>query len=660
MHDISLLQDLVTIILVSIFIIVTFQKLKVPPIIGFLIAGMVVGPHGFHLISKKAEIEMLSEIGIIFLMFMIGVELSIKELISMWRKVFVGGSLQVFGTIILVGALGFSLGFSIQQSFFIGFLLALSCTAIALQLLHARGETKFVHGRASVGILIFQDLIVIPAVIFMPILTGKSEFSWGILGLLFLKIVAVLTLIVILARYVVPFVFKLILKTQNQGLFLVSVLGLCFSIALLTNQAGMSLPLGALFAGLIISESDYSHQAVVNVLPFRELFVSFFFVATGMLLDLKFVADNFLMVILLTLSAMAIKMIVLWGTAFLLNNPPKSRLMLLFYLFQVGEFSLLLSLQGKENGLITAEHYQYFLAVSIVTMALTPFVVLASNPIANFILKRKKMEHSENPFIHHSELTDHLVIIGYGLNGENLCRAAKKANIPYQIVELDNEAFSRAKQQNQPVIFGDARRDLILKLTHIENARVVAIAIGDAQVTKEIVRAIREHTKTAYIIVRTTQISEIDENLKLGADFVIPEEYETGIQIFTRVLNKYMIPIDEIHSYANSLRASNYSMLTNDESCIFAFQNLRMPERGLYTLKVEQSSNSVVGKKVFESQIRQRFGVNLLAIRRDYQYVTEINNETKILQGDLLYFFASVEQIQEINKYLALKNDHDV
>lgn len=668
MHDVSLLQDLVTVLLVSVFIIVVFQRLKVPSIIGFLLAGMVVGPYGFNLVSGTEQIEILSEIGIIFLMFMIGIELSIKELVAMWRKVFIGGGLQVFGTILLVTAIGILMKQPLNSSIFFGFLFSLSSTAIVLQLLQARREIKTTYGKTSVGILIFQDIIVVPMILLTPILAGKADNIWLEIGVLFLKIIAVLVVVLLLARYVVPYIFQLIMKTKNEELFLVAVLGLCFSVALLTHYVGLSLALGAFFAGLIISESDYSHHAVANVLPFRELFVSFFFVSTGMLLNLQFFVSHLGWVVLLAFGAMLIKMVVLGATARVLKNTITSRLMLMFCLFQVGEFSLLLSGIGKGYGLLSDANYQYFLSVSILTMALTPFVLNYSEPMVQFILKkviRKKeisgyQQGTSSNVSSEEELSGHLVIIGYGLNGENLCKAARRAQIPYVVIESDNQAFLRAKEHQEPVIFGDATRDVIIKHVNINQARAVAIAIGDAQATKDIVKIIRKYTQTAYVIVRTTQVSEIEENIKVGADFVIPEEYETGIQMFTRVLNRYMIPRDDIQAYVNKLRSSNYSLLTEDEQDNEGFAHMRVPEKGLYTLRVECGNNSVVGRSLFESQIRQRFGVTVLAIRRGNEYITDFSDDTQILQGDLLYLFATPDQICDISKKIVLKNELNV
>ncbi|WP_298523985.1 cation:proton antiporter [uncultured Christiangramia sp.] len=667
--EIPILQDIVIILGLSIVIILVFQKLKLPAILGFLLAGIIAGPHAFNLISSQHDVELLSEIGIIFLLFVIGIELSLKGLASIKKIIFLGGGLQVGGTILATAGISTALGLPLNTSIFLGFLFSLSSTAIVLKLLQEKGEISTPHGKIGLGILIFQDIVVVPMMLFTPLLAGETPNILTTVGIMVLKILLVLVIVYILAQYVAPKIFGWVVKTKNQELFILTVVVFCFGVAWLTSTVGLSLALGAFFAGLIISESDYSHQATANVLPFREIFISFFFISVGTLLNLDFFAENILIIIGLVLAVVLLKMLVIGVTVLILKFPARTMFLAIFSLFQVGEFSLLLSGVGKESGIIPENIYQYFLAISIITMGITPFLIESAPRITYALLKapippavRKRLENIKRSTKADEEfseenLKDHLVLIGYGINGSNISKAAQKAEIPYVIIDANPEAFDKAKELKEPVIFGDAINTTILKHAHVQEARVIVIAISDAGATRKMLTSIRQLTKTATIIVRTKYVKEMEEVLRLGADEVIPEEFETSIEIFTRVLKKYLVPFDEIQEFINQIRSSDYEMLTSMKKRPHspALQHLNIPNREIVTLKVNRDNRQIVGKSIEDSGIGKNFQVTLLAIQRDRRYLTEISPKTIIEQGDLLYLFGHPTNINHLNDQLSFK-----
>lgn len=664
--EIPILQDIVIILGLSIFIILLFQKLKVPSLLGFLLAGIIAGPHAFNLISSTHEVELLSEIGIIFLLFVIGIELSIRELLSMKRTVLLGGGLQVGGTIFITAVLAYLIGLPLSTAIFLGFLFSLSSTAIVLKMLQEKGEITSPHGRISLGVLIFQDIIVVPMMLFTPLLSGEATNVLETIGILLLKIIVLGVVIYFLARFVVPRIFSMVVKTKSRELFILTVVVFCFAVAWLTSSVGLSLALGAFFAGLIISESEYSHQATANVLPFREIFISFFFISVGSLLDLNFFFEHIINILLLVIGVVLLKMIIIAATVILLKYPPRIILMTVFSLFQVGEFSLLLSGVGLENNIIPQNIYQYFLAISIISMGLTPFIISASPKWTYFLLRapipsrvRQRLDNLRKSSVaepvSEKSLEDHLIIIGYGINGENIAKAAKSAEIPYIIADADPDAFHKAKQKGEPVVFGDATNPVILKHLHVHDARVIVIAISDPGATKKIINGIRNLTQTGFIIVRTRYVREIEENLKLGADEVIPEEFETSIEIFTRVLKKYLVPYNEIQEFINNIRSSDYEMLTSlkEKAHRPALQHLNIPNREIVTMQVQQNDRNIVGKTIGKSGIGKNYRLSILAIRRDTHYITDITSETVIKQGDLLYIFGHPQNISKLNQVLS-------
>ncbi|MEX1002417.1 MAG: cation:proton antiporter [Crocinitomicaceae bacterium] len=671
--EFPLLPDIVIILGLSVIIVLLFQKFKLPSILGFLITGMIVGPHGLNLIQVSHEVEILSEIGIIFLLFVIGIEFSLKGLASIKNTVLLGGGLQVFGTIGVVTGVSYYLGLTLQEAVFMGFLVSLSSTAIVLKMLQEKGELTSPHGRVSVAILIFQDIIVVLMMLVTPMLAGKSENPGEDLLWLVIKVAGIIVAVIVLAKFVVPLLLKLVVKTRSRELFILTIIVLCFATAWMTSSVGLSLALGAFFAGLIISESEYSHQATANILPFREIFISFFFVSVGMLLNLSFFIENIWYIHLLAAGVVIIKLLIIFFTVLLLKYPPRTSMLTALAIFQVGEFAFLLSTVGMKNELLSESVYQYFLAISIISMGATPFIINFSPAISNFLLRtpmpkavrdkltsRAKAELGEEKDAVRT-YRDHVIIIGYGLNGQNVARAARKADIPYVIIELDPEAIRKAKKREEPIIYGDASNDLILKHVHVQEARVVVVAISAHDATRNIVRIVRQFTETAYIIVRTRYIKEVEGIINLGADEVIPEEFETSIQIFTRVMKKYLIPSNEIGAFINDIRSRNYeafrstSLTATDNG--FGTGMLHIPDMEIATLPVRQGKNSIVGKPIRESGIRSNHGVTVLAIKRGDEYIMEVDPEIIVKQDDILYLFGRPDDIIGINKYFVLGDE---
>jgi monovalent cation:H+ antiporter-2, CPA2 family len=667
--ELPILKEVVIILGLSVLIILAFQRLKMPSILGFLITGIVAGPNALKLVSASHEVEMLSEIGIIFLLFIIGIEFSLKGLAKVKKTVFLGGLMQVGETILLTFITTFFLGLSPPQAVFMGFLIALSSTAIVLKMLHEKGQMTSPHGRIALAILIFQDIIVVPMILVTPMLAGNGGNLW-LTGLILLaKFALVVILLIVLARYAVPVLLDKVVKTRSRELFILTIVVLCFATAWLTSSVGLSLALGAFFAGLIISESDYSHQATASILPFREIFISFFFVSVGMLLDISYFFEHFLVLIAITIGVILLKIFVVLLTVLVLRFPLRTALISAFTLFQVGEFSFLLSTIGMRNALLTNDVYQSFLVISILTMGLTPFLVGYSDKMAEWLIRfgvnrkvRKRLINYQNRKKKNTEevaadLHDHLIIIGLGINGHNVARTASKTKIPYVIIELDPDIFKDGQKKGLPIVFGDAADELILNHVHAAEARVVVIAISDPEATKSIISILRQITETAHVIVRTRHVNEIDAILKLGADEVIPEEFETSIQIFTRVLNRYLIPFDKIQSFVTNVRAHNYEILSsagNDDQ-FPAHLQLHIPDMVIATLPVQRGSNKIVGKTIAESGLRKNFGVNVLAIRRNNRYYTEIKPDMTIETDDMLYLFGDPVKVAELNKYLLVE-----
>lgn len=659
MH-LPLLQDILILLGFSTVIVFVLQKLKLPSIIGFLLTGILIGPYGLSLINAVEQVEMLSEIGIILLLFVIGMEMSIKQLISIKKTVFVGGFLQVGITAVVTGCIYYFLGYSWNESVFVGFLFSLSSTAIVLKTLQDRKEIAAPHGRNALAILIFQDIIVVPMMLVTPLIAGESDnIVMSILSLV-LKSLAVLVITVISARYIVPRLMHAVARTNSKELFLLVTFTLCFAVTFLTSEVGLSLALGAFIAGLIISESEYSHQATSVILPFRELFTSFFFISVGMLLDISFFGKNILVVLLLVALVFVIKSLVAGMAVLVLKYPVKTVILTGLSLFQVGEFAFILSKVGITYNLLNEETNQYFLSVSIVSMILTPFVIMFSERIADKlagVTKKIGLEPAVNNdgstmTVEHHALENHLVIIGYGVNGSNLAKAAAASNIPYIVVEMNAETVRREKEKGIPIIYGDATHDHILEAVSIGDARAAVIAISNSRGTRTIIRNIRSHSDSLYLVVRTRYVKTMSELIALGADQVIPEEFETSIQIFTNVLHNFLVPEDDIDNLVEEVRADNYQLFKADYKVPKTYRPKNIADFNITCLRIHTDSNAFLGKPLKELKLRSEHGINILGIKRKDEMLDTIKLEDVLKQGDVVYIQGSPNKIEQFHKLI--------
>ncbi|HSI90145.1 MAG TPA: cation:proton antiporter, partial [Adhaeribacter sp.] len=420
--EIPLLQDIIIILGLAVVVILIFQKLKLPTILGFLITGLIAGPSGLNIVKASHEVDMLAEIGVILLLFIIGLEFSLKELVAIKKYVMVGGTVQVLLTILAANIVGYFLAFTFAQSLFLGFLFALSSTAIVLKLLQERREVNSPHGKVILAILIYQDIVVVPMMLITPLLAGKSDDVLFSVLLLVLKGLAIIVFVYVSARYLVPKLLYWITTTRSKELFLLSTIVICLAVAGLTSSLGLSLSLGAFLAGLIISESEYSHQATTTVIPFREVFSAFFFVSIGMLLDVNFLIDHLGWVLFFTALTFIVNSLICGLASYSLGFPTRTTILVGFALFQVGEFAFVLSKVGIANGLIDDITYQYFLSISLLSMAVTPFVLARANSVATWVLKvlpEGWARPEQEPAPVEEQFNDHIVIIGFGITGQH-------------------------------------------------------------------------------------------------------------------------------------------------------------------------------------------------------------------------------------------------
>jgi len=640
--ELPLLKEITVIFAVSVVVLFISHKIGLPGIVGFLVTGVFIGPHGFRLVEAVHEVEVMAEIGVVLLLFTVGLEFSIKEFLKLGKSLLIGGSVQVFSTILVILLAGYGFGLSPRESLFMGFLVSLSSTAIVLKQLEERAEVYTPHGRNTLGILVFQDLLLVPMMLLTPFLGGEQAAAAGSrLWLILLESLGMVAGVVVLARWLVPAFLLQVARTRSRELFLLSIVVICFAVAGLTYSLGLSLPLGAFLAGLIISESEYSHQAVSNVLPFRDVFISLFFVSIGMLLNTGFVFDRFGLVMGAAACVLVLKIITAAVAAAVLGYPVRTVVLTALALCQVGEFSFVLAEVGLDYGLLAGDFNQLFIAVSVVSMAATPFLISVAPRVAGWAAKLPLPAGlvASSEVQGEGAVTEkgHLIIVGFGVNGRNLARAARMGGIPYVIIELNPDTVRQEKKKGEPVYYGDASYGGVLERANILQAKVLASVIHDPAATRRVVELARRLNPEIHIIARTPFVREVEPLYKLGADEVIPEEFETSIEIFSSVLREYFVPEREIEDFINLIRADNYGLFSRHSTRRLSAARLKctLPDVNLRTFRVEEGA-PVSGKTLSEINLRKTYGLTVLVIQRGSEVIPNPGADDRLESGDIV------------------------
>jgi CPA2 family monovalent cation:H+ antiporter-2 len=645
----GVLKDIVIIFALSTFVNFIFTRIKVPALIGYLLTGVVAGPYLLKLISSPDNVEVMAEIGVILLMFTIGLEFSLNHLLKIRRMVFLGGFMQLLLTAGVTMLMARVAHFEWNEAVFVGFLTALSSTAVVLKLLQERSELTTHYGKTIVGILIFQDIILIPLLLFTPILAGETADVGHDLLFLMLKTIGIMIFIWVGTRWLMPWLLHLIAMTRSQELFLMSLLLICLAVAMLTHELGMSLAFGAFLAGLMISDTEYSHSAFGNLIPFKDVFTSFFFVSIGMLLDLGFVAEHPWLVLVTVLLVIAIKTIIAGFTAFSLGHTFFGTVVVGLSLAQVGEFSFILAGLGLANGIITPYHFQLFLAVAITSMALSPLLIQVSKPLANLILKLPLPSYLVNGLfplkqVEIPEISKHVVLIGKDSRAINLASMIKTMDLPFTSVVFDTEMARSEMEKGHLAVFGDATYEPVLRQAYVHTAEMVVVSIGNLITSMSIVEHVRAMNKHAHIIVRSRHVTDIEELYRLGANQVIPEEFETAIDFYERILGKYLLPRMDIEKAIARSRADNYGAF-RDKSKMGGYSLLKdIPDIEIAAVRVGEKS-VFAGKTIAETALRKTCGVTMVAIRHGETVTPNPQPSTVIMVNDIAYLLGKPEMI---------------
>ena len=547
MHELDLLRDMVVVLSAAVVVVALLRRVGLPSIAGYILTGIVAGPRALGLIDDLHQVEILAEVGVVLLLFGVGLELSLDRLKALWRAVLIGGGLQVAATTGLVAAAGLAAGLSVGSALFLGCVISVSSTAVVLRGLASRGELEAPHGRLAVGILVFQDLCVVPMVLLIPFFAGKAD---SMADALQTTAIAVLVLVGVLAgaAVVAPRVLALIARTRERDLFVLSIFLICFGTAWIVSLSGVSLPLGAFLAGLVVAGSQYRHQALSEIIPAREVFAALFFVSVGMLLDLSTVTARLPEIGGLVVLILITKLLVVAATALFLQSPLRVAILSGAVLCQVGEFSFVLLGVPAAQGLLPEAFAQNLLVAIILSMLITPVLIGVAPHIAITAARipwLNRVLDAEPPgYDARTTTQDHVIVAGYGPTGQSICRALRSAGHAYTVVDINPDNVHAAHDHGHVAVFGDVTQREVLEALGCHHAKCVLLLISDYRAARLATEVVRNLSPTVPIVVRALFAADVPDFEAAGATRVVSAEAAASTALHREVESVIGAPVE--------------------------------------------------------------------------------------------------------------------
>ena len=603
------------------------HRFRVPPVVGYLLAGVVVGPHSLGLVHEPELVEALAEIGVVVLLFTVGMELSLRDLLSVRRAVFVGGGVQITGTVVLGGLAGLVAGLPLGEALFLGYLLALSSTAAITKLLGDRGELAAPAGRHAVALCLAQDLAVVPMVLTIPLLAGEGGGVLGALGSVGTSLLA-FGLLAVVTWLLVPRAVDIVARSRSHELFVLAVIALCLATASITGALEMSLALGAFVAGIALGSSVYRHQAASEVEPIRDALGSLFFVSIGMLFDPDVLVSEPGAVVAAFTAVVGGKGLVAWLAIRLLKRPAWLAARTALMVAQVGEFSFVLVTVARDRALLAPHVERLFLVVAVLSISATPLLFGLAGRIGR---RGRSLSLEADP----RALSGHAVIVGYGPAGRHLMRSLQAAGIDCRIIERNAETVKAELARGVPIVHGDATKKSVLSSARIETARLLVIATNAPEITPRIVAVARYANPAISILVRASYLSEVPRLVALDVEEIVPQELETAVELSARALRQFLVPEDEVGRLVREIRAAEIGTQRVAPERIVRGTRLTaaIPQLRVAALRVEPGS-SVAGHSIAATKLRDATGLTLVAIQRGDDTLLDLGPETVLEEQD--------------------------
>jgi len=652
-----ILLNIVFLLVITVGLVSISRRFHLPPILNYILVGIIVGPFGFGLIHSEKSISFLAEFGIVFLLFSIGLEFSLTQMMSMRKMVFGYGGLQVLLTGALVYLTCQMFGLDIETSVVVASAFALSSTAIVIKQLTEQSEIQTRHGRAAVGVLIFQDIMAIPLLILIPALgTATGNSLPAELGVAFLKGGIVVVVMLFVGRYLLRPLFHEVASSKSQELFTLTVLTVVLGAAAFTEEMDISMTLGAFLAGMMLGETEYRHQIEADIRPFQDILLGLFFITVGMMISPAVLQNDFFIIIGITLGIMLIKSVVIFGIMKTFKKPQGVSIRAAVTLAQVGEFGLVLMTLALSYELLPDELGQILLTSAVISMMVTPLLVKFNGRIANRLCRQSyqnNFSEMENVIKEDTKfLSDHVVLLGFGRVGQTTAKFLEQAHVPFVALDMDIKRVHEAQQSGEPVYFGDSAKHSIIKATNLSTAKVAIITFHNYHAAIKTLKTLKDVAPELPILVRTQDDSHINELMAAGATEVVPDTFESSIMLASHLLLMIGQPPSQVLRQTRAARKGRYSLLNGmypGESDYPPFDNAQIGQV-IQPIRLNESAFAI-GKRLEDFPF-SKLDIGIKSVKRGSVRGDDPDIKTRIRAEDVLIVQGLPENIDKFEYYL--------
>ena len=648
--ELTLFSEILLLLAISVSLVAIFRRLKLAPILAYLVAGILVGPSLLNFLSEAKEISFVGELGIVFLLFSLGLEFSFPRLIAMRQLVFGVGLVQVVATLLIILIVCLVSGYNWQSALVVACALALSSTAIVIKQLTENGKLQNKRGQLAVSILLFQDLAVVPMLIVIPIIAGASQANLASsLLMALLNGALVFVLLISVGKWLLPRLFNEIAQARSDELFVLTTILVALLTGAITHLFGLSMALGAFLAGMMLGESQYKHQLEADIRPFRDILLGLFFISVGMQLDIFILAESLHWLLLFVVIVLAIKVLIIQVIARLFKQTKADAWASGIMLCQMGEFGFVIAALALDQGLISKHLASMLVGVGVISMGVTPYLINHSSRFAQFLAKQTQEEEQDATESQQEQLNDHVIICGFGRVGQIVSRFLKLESIPYVALDVDPTRVHEAKAAYEPVHFGDARKTEVLKAVGIEKAKLVILAFDDLHKSLTVIDLVKKHSKHAKILVRTSSDDNLEALIEAGADEVIPETLEGSLMLVSHVMLLSGVPVKRIFGRVRRERKNHYNGLHG----FYRGDSYKQDEREVeYLHAVTLTDNAfAVGLHLNELDLPLR-GVEVTALRREGKEYYNPEPDMELIPQDVLIVLGVPRRVERAERFL--------
>jgi CPA2 family monovalent cation:H+ antiporter-2 len=659
MSELAIIRDLAIIWAAALVVGYICVRLKQPIIAGYIVAGIVIGPHCLKLISHSEQVSVLAEFGVALLLFALGVEVSLKQIFSSTFKIIAAGLSQIIFTALLGWFIASATGLSTNSGggFLFGFICALSSSVVVSKVLMERGELDSAHGQILIPILVIQDLSLVPVISLLPVFQASGGDALMMVAVALAKAAIFIIFIIWSATKLVPFILSRVAHSNYRELFLLTIISLCLLIAIAGHELGLSLALGAFLAGIMISESTYGHQALSDLLPLRDLFSTVFFVSVGMLLNPVFIMEHWAQVALFVVVLIVGKAVIGAFSAMFATPSPRRAVFVGVGLAQIGEFSFVLALAGYTAGILSDSLYNLFFSGAVVSLIAAPFLMKSIPTLLRRMSspsgaeERRLEDRAEQPA---ARLKGHVVLCGYGRIGRNLGVVLHGYQIPVVVIELNAAITGELEDLGFPFVYGDAMSRIVLLRANLREADVLVVTIPDPVAAMSIIDIARHYNPEIKIIARAHRTEDIDVFRATGANAVVQPEFEASIEITRLTLLSLNKADPDIQTALTSIREKRYTLFQPDIAEPNLSRLVGLPHDEFMGAWFKIKNSDVVSKTLKDLDIRKATGATIAAVRHDDSVLPYPGPDAILADGDEIYVVGNPHEVTNFEEIYKL------